>query len=154
MLGAVRATATGAGLAAARLRRLAALLAVLAVLVAVRGPGCGDPMAAGTPAMPMTPMTMSMAVGEPATDSAAPSDAGVAPTPVELCPATAAGRSSTDLGSCLQAPPAAVSVTAAVTLAAAAPSGYAPAPPPAPPVFVAAVLRYAATLHQLGLLRT
>ena len=150
MLGAVTGMAGGAPLAASRLRRLAALLAVLAALFVVRGPVCVDGMLTAMPAGPM-----SMSLSDPRVASQSTAEVGPVSMPPGSCPMLTLtdGRSTVDPWSCLQAP-AAVDLTRAAAVAAARTGGYVAAPPTAPPVVVATALRFAATLHELGLLRT
>jgi hypothetical protein len=146
--GAMTGGAFSASPAAAWPRRLVILLAVLAALLAVRAPVCTGSMATGMSAPPGS--SMEMAGGPVRTWSA---QIGGASTPAGLCATPAAGGAA-DPAWCLQAPPTAINVTGVVGLAAAEPVGYLIAVRPAPAVVAAPVLRHAATLHQLGLLRT
>ncbi len=152
MLGAVTSLADRAPVAAAWRRRLVVLLAVAAALVAVRGPMCTDGMLTHTPSMAMAiagSVSTPMAMGGPQAD-------GSAVPPSRWCPAlaTATGRSTTDPESCLRASPTTVAnLTGAIMPGAARDLWHAPVPAAAPPLPVIAVLRHAATLHQLGLLR-
>jgi hypothetical protein len=127
-------------IAAVRLRRLAALLAVLAALVAV-SPVCVADMP-----------TAAMSTGSQAAAAAGPT-MGEASAQVEQCPAMTAGGSATELRSCQPAPVTAGNLTGAAMLSAASDAGYPVPAATVPPIGGTAVLRYAATLHKLGLLR-
>lgn len=127
--------------AAAWLRRPAAVLAVLVAVVAGWSPACADGMATDMAAMPSTSMIV---------DGLATSRASV---PSGLCPAPVAGRTA-DLRFCVQAPPAAVNVVGAGALTGARGAGYAVVPLAGQSMTVTGALRHAATLHQLGVLRT
>lgn len=140
MLGAVTGVAGSAAVAAVRLRRLTALLAVLAALVAA-SPVC----AAAMPTAAMSTGSQTPAAKSHAMDAV--------PAPVEPCPTMTAGGSATQPQSCEPAPATVGNLTGAATLAAAPDSGYLVPVATAPPIGGTAVPRYAATLHQLGLLR-
>lgn len=141
----------------------AVLLAVAAAVVTVRGPSCTDGMLTHTlPASMTMAASTAMVMVEPVVTSPPPgtigrgADDAARSTPSEWCLAAgmATGRSSTAPVSCLQATPTAkANLTGAVTPATAL-EGWRvqEAAPAARPVI--AVLRHAATLHQLGLLRT
>lgn len=164
MLSAVRSRTVDAAFAAVWLRRLAAVLAVVAAAFAVRGPACVDGMQTGVPptlgsaAIPMgmdgaaTPAAVMTGHNPDADAGAASAEAAMPP---RWCSAMAwADFAGTDPGSCWQTSQAA-NVVGAVVVAIAEQAGYAVAlPSAAPAVRITAVLRYAATLDQLCLLRT
>jgi hypothetical protein len=149
----VTATANPVRPAAAPLRRLAAVLALAAVLFTLRGPMCYAQMAVTMPAM-----TMAMA------DAPAPhTETAPAMPAADAMPATTGGTGphmhcpdtplSGDVGlaSCGQSPPA----VPANPLAAPRPAvvGVVVAFAANPAVIMPAAVTVVATLHQLGVLR-
>jgi hypothetical protein len=152
MLGVVTGGTIGGRLCAVWPRRWALLLGVLAALLAARGPVCTDAMMTAMPVL--EPTSMSQMVLAPA--PVGPAQAAAAATPARVCQAVAPTTtgSPTGLGPCVTLPPTAITVTSALLVPAAAPSGVLVTPPPPATAVVVAVLRHAATLYQLGLLRT
>jgi hypothetical protein len=136
MLGGVVNPAVDTSVATLGLRRLAMLIAIVFAVVAVRGPMCTE---GGSPPAPN-------AASETVMPNMPP------PCPV---PAPPGGGLTAEHEPCPEASPTTpASLAGLVTLAGVRVAGQASAPSTPPRSLVAAVLRHAATLHQLGLLRT
>jgi hypothetical protein len=150
MLSVVTDPAIGAP-AAGALRRVTALLAAVVLVVAVRGPMC-DRATHAALSLPLAVVDVAVAGPASAADPHAPVSAPVVSV---VCPmAGHLGDPAPDQRSCPQASStAAVNASGAATMPADRDIGAAAAPTAVPPTPATAVLRHAATLHQLSVLR-